>query len=296
VSVQEVTVPYRSPLPYRRLPLVWLFLLAALAVAPAAAQLVSAGGPFPLLAEPVDERPVAPARVAALGDGTFLALWQLGTLDDFRIRGRRFGAGGTLGEEIGFGDGLLDDVAVAPGGGLLLVVDGAVRRVGLDGTALAAPVYFDDGRVEPGVERCTWVGFGEQTRTAVAPAADGGFAVAWSVCLRFPELDPPEDEWHALRFRRFDGAGAPLGPSAELALAYRIWTPAWRRTTPAAGCSPRPSSACRRWSGIPACASPSTSTARRMPSSSPTACRTSAVPAPPAVAASPSTRRAATVG
>lgn len=195
--------------------------------APGAGQLVPAGGPWLLEGNHVPPG-YWPQEMVLLvhPDGGFLALWQSGEDESARVTGRRFGDPGPMGPALDFGPGSLFDAALTPDRTVLLSGDGVVRRARLDGRALGSPWVYDDGRVEPGTERCPSCIGGGSVAAAIGVDPGGEILVAWPVVLGFLDPEVPVIQWGQLLVRRFDAEGRPLGGSQPIYDAFAFWLPA----------------------------------------------------------------------
>ena len=177
----------------------------------------SAGGPAQLQAP----------DVAAAGDGSFLVVWANAPAEDVHhVMGRPFGADGTArGPERRLDQGRLDDaprprVAALAGGGYAVVwqswqgegsfYDLFVRRLRRDGSPAAAAEPVAVGPTE----------VVSQTDPAIAPAADGGFLVAWTdnaADFGRPGVHPDSfDDPVGVLARRFGANGSPRGAAVPL--------------------------------------------------------------------------------
>lgn len=211
-------------------PLVVIALAAVLGLvcaAPSAGQLVPAGGPW-LLEGDFHSPRLGPPRMRLLvhPEGGFLALWQGGDDETARVFGRRFGDMGPMGPVLDFGPSTFIDAAMAPDRSVLISGDGVVRRARLDGQAVGSPWVYDDGRVEPGTERCLPCIGGSSVGAAIAIDPSGEMLVAWPVVLRFFDPEVPVIQWGQLLVRRFDAEGRPLGDSQPIEAGFAFWNPA----------------------------------------------------------------------
>jgi hypothetical protein len=144
-------------------------------------------------------------EIAMAPGGGFVVSWATGSYLDREVRARAFDASGTpLGPEIvaGFqGDHGPDaKVGMADDGSFVIVWSGddgngtgvLARRYDATGTPLAPAFVVNDSTA------------GSQSSPDVAVAADGSFVVAW--------LHRPNSFTVTHRAKRYDAAGAPLGP------------------------------------------------------------------------------------
>lgn len=104
------------------------------------------------------------------------------------------------------------DLALSPGGDILLAAGDHVWRFGPDGLPGDAPALFDT--VEPGPGEIPGRPPLNRASPALAALPDGGFAVAWSVGFEAPEAGV---SFARLYYRRFAPDGTPREPPVELA-------------------------------------------------------------------------------
>lgn len=201
--------------------------LGLVCAAPSAGQLVPAGGPWLLEGDYLPPSIFPPGMVLLVHpDGGFLALWQQGSHENVWVSGRRFGDAGPIAPVLDFGPGTLFDAAMAPDRTVLISGGGVVRRARLDGQAVGSPWVYDDGRVEPGTERCRDCVGGGSVEAAIAIDPSGEMLVAWPVVLRLLDPEVPVTQWGQLLVRRFDAEGRALGDSQPIDEGFAFWNPA----------------------------------------------------------------------
>lgn len=149
------------------------------------------------------------ATAAAAADGSYAVVWessgQDGSLDGIFLR--RFGAdGSSLGDESQVNTEAMEDqrdadIAMLAGGGFVVVWDSDLQ----DGSLRGIYGQLFDGAGAPDGDEflVNLTTDGDQNDAVVAPAAAGGFVVAW-------ETQPPASRFEDIVLRLFDADAQPM--------------------------------------------------------------------------------------